>query len=480
MSKDILPRAWLGRILINSCAAFLIISASLTAQTLTTLHQFTALNSVFLNNDGAFPSAGLVQAGSILYGTAAQGGTAGGGTLFKINMDATGFGVLHAFTPANPNTGAPGDGAYPLGALILSGNALYGTTSSGGASDSGIVFKINIDGTAFVTLHAFTTPDPNTDTNTDGAFPWAGLILLGNTLYGTATQAGDSGAGTIFKVNTDGTGFARLHSFSALDAATGTNNDGAYPLGGVILFSNTLFGTTYRGGALGTGTVFRVNLDGSGFLTLHSVDGGSRGSLLIISNSIYGTTESGGTFGGGTVFKLNIDGTGFTNLQNFANDPGNGPWAGLTSTGTNLFGTTYGGGDSGQGSIFTLNLDGTGFTNLYSFASGSDGAHPQATVTPAVDSFFGTASEGGSGGDGAVFRLALTQSGSQQLQILVSGHNAVLSWPTNATGLSLQATTNLASSSSWIVVTTPPVVVDGLNTITDPITTSTKFYRLAQ
>ena len=66
----------------------------------------------------------------------------------------------------------------------------------------------------------------------DGANPRAGLILSGNTLYGTAVGGGSSGNGTVFAVNTDGTGFTNLHSFTAgSDNPYGgyTNSDGVNP-----------------------------------------------------------------------------------------------------------------------------------------------------------------------------------------------------------------------------------------------------------
>src|SRR2546428_47705 len=118
----------------------------------------------------------------------------------------------------------------------------------------------------FTTLHSFTATDPDTYANGDGAHPLAGLITnsSGNTLYGTAYVGGGSGAGTVFKLNTDGTGFTTLHSF------TFTNSDGGYPLTSLILSDNTLYGTARFGGREGNGTVFAVHTDGSGFTNLHS------------------------------------------------------------------------------------------------------------------------------------------------------------------------------------------------------------------
>jgi uncharacterized repeat protein (TIGR03803 family) len=76
--------------------------------------------------------------------------------------------------------------------LILSGNTLYGTTLAGGSSANGTVFAVNTDGTSFTVLHSFTAL--NNGTNSDGANPHAALVLSGNTLYGTAYTGGISGA----------------------------------------------------------------------------------------------------------------------------------------------------------------------------------------------------------------------------------------------------------------------------------------------
>src|ERR1019366_3403036 len=128
------------------------------------------------------------------------------------------------------------DGAYPVSGLILSGNILFGTAEYGGSSGAGTVFAVNTNGTGFTTLHTFTG-------GSDGAYPVAGLVLSGNTLYGTAYDGGSSDAGSVFAVNTNGTGFATLHSFAPLyyNSALGayTNSDGAGPQAGLILSGNT-------------------------------------------------------------------------------------------------------------------------------------------------------------------------------------------------------------------------------------------------
>src|SRR5512135_983633 len=86
------------------------------------------------------------------------------------SLCAQSFKTLHSFT------GSP-DGATP-GLLVLSGSTLYGTTSSGGISNRGTIFKINTDGTGYSILKDFLGPE--------GKSP-RGLWLNGDTLYGMAT-----------------------------------------------------------------------------------------------------------------------------------------------------------------------------------------------------------------------------------------------------------------------------------------------------
>src|SRR5438093_1208527 len=101
----------------------------------------------------------------------------------------------------------------------------------------------------FTTLYSFSARIPYTNdvggvfyTNSDGAGPGAGLLLSGNTLYGTASGGGSSGNGTVFAVNTDGTGFRTLHSFTAASCCLYSNFDGVFPetWSGLILEGNTL------------------------------------------------------------------------------------------------------------------------------------------------------------------------------------------------------------------------------------------------
>ena len=210
----------------------LMLAGRVTAQTFTTLYDFTSIyNPDETNSDGANPSAGLILSGNMLYGTAWEGGNGGedgngsSGTVFAVNTNGTGFTVLHTFAAGDYDDNdnfTNSDGANPQAGLILVGNTLYGTTFVGTVNGYGTIFKVNTDGTGFTTLHTFII--------SEGTEALAGLILSGNTLYGTASSGGvaTNGSGTVFAVNINGTGFTILHKFSSLDLF-GNNYDGAGP-----------------------------------------------------------------------------------------------------------------------------------------------------------------------------------------------------------------------------------------------------------
>jgi uncharacterized repeat protein (TIGR03803 family) len=465
---------------------------SARAQTLSPLHSFTGLS------DGGRPQAGLVLSGGVLSGTASLGGSADNGTVFSVNGDGTGFTNLHSFT-ALLNSSTNMDGANPGAGLLLSGGTLYGTASHGGTSGNGAVFKVNTDGTGFQNLHSFTATSI-VFANSDGAFPEAGLVLSSETLYGTASYGGPSGNGTVFKVKTDGTGFTTLHSFSATPSAPWTNADGAYPYGGLVLSGNTLYGTASSGGSSGNGTVFRINTDGTGFAKLHgftatsgtvstNADGAMPYAGLVLSNNtLYGTAAYGGRSGDGTVFKVNTDASGFAVLHSFTHgSDGAVPYGGLSLSGNILYGTAeYGGlGTPGSGTVFALYTDGGSFVTLYTFTAGSgsypritniDGAYPQAGLVLSGNTLYGTAWSGGGSGNGTVFKLSL----APRLSITSAGGNVIVTWPTNSIGATLESATSLASGTVWTNVPSGPVVVQGRNSVTEPVSAGQRFYRLSQ
>ncbi|HWY74747.1 MAG TPA: choice-of-anchor tandem repeat GloVer-containing protein, partial [Verrucomicrobiae bacterium] len=226
-----------------------------------------------------------------------------------------------------------------------------------------------------------------------------------------------------------------LHNFPAM--INSTNNDGANPQGGLTVSGSSLYGMSAYGGASGSGTIFKLNTDSSGFATLYN-------------------------------FSAAID---------YVNANGDFPVGGLVLSGDTLYGTTGLGGTVGDGTVFQLKTDGSGFLVLYTFVGGSDGYGP-AGVTLSGNALYGI--NFGSSGHARMFSLTLPVASRPSLGITLSGSNVILTWPTNVAGLTLQSTPSLVTPVVWTSVSSGPVVVNGLNTVTNTVVGAQQFYRLSQ
>jgi len=457
----------------------------LTAQTITVLHTFSqAPNWPLTNWDGAQPyHTGLALSGSTLYGTTYYGGTNASGTLFSVNTDGNGFAVLHTFTGSQAPDYTNLDGEYQQGGLAISGSALYGTALNGGTFSGGYgtVFSLSTNGAGFNTLHGF-------NGDSDGGNPLGPLVLSSNKLYGAAESGGAGGQGCVFSVDTDGTDFKVLHSL--------TNTDGELPYAGLLLLGNCLYGTADYGGAYGNGTVFSVNTDGTDFTVLHAFSRTSspsftnydgtypEGGLVLGGNTLYGTTTFGGAYDKGTLFSININGTGFRVIHTFTGSPDGWYPLALLSSGEALYGTAEAGGVADSGTIFSINTDGSKFTVLHTFSdyhnlsfTNIEGADPEGALVLSGSTLYGTTEYGGAYGNGTVFSLALP---GPQLTISSSGANVILRWPTNSAGFTLQYTMSLISPAVWTNVSPGSVVVNGQNAVTNPVSDTQKYYRLSK
>jgi uncharacterized repeat protein (TIGR03803 family) len=346
------------------------------------------------------------------------------------------FTDLHNFFPGvfNVTTGLTNsDGLLPWGGLVFSSNFLYGTAQEGGAWGSGTIFRVNADGTGFTNLHSFSAI--TNGSNWDGSTPIASLLLSGNTLYGTAEQGGTNQNGTVFSINTDGSQFTVLHTFSAFpDDGSNTNSDGAGPVGGLLISGGILYGTAVEGGHTidrgtieGEGTVFSLNTDGTGFTTLanmsigtNDLDGPST-TLVLSGNTLYGTSVGNGEANDagntdyGSVFSLNTDGSGLTNVYTFnGTNDGGSPHGGVILSGNTLYGTTLGANSNLYGTVFSLNTNGAGFNILYKFTGQGDGGFPIGGLVSSGNTLYGTTSHFGAGGavgEGTAFSLTTSGGG---------------------------------------------------------------------
>jgi uncharacterized repeat protein (TIGR03803 family) len=226
-------------------------------------------------------------------------------------------------------------------------------------------------------------------------------------------------------------------------------------------------------------------------MTLHTFEGGDGANpmagLILSGSTLFGTTRYGGVGGNGTVFAVNVDGSGFTNLYNFTGTDGANPVCRLILSGGTLYGTAARGGRWGNGTLFAINTDGTGFAALHNFAAGSrsgfltnqDGVYPAGNLVLSQNTLYGTAVSGGNEGWGTIFQMALPVA-PPRLTILRSGANVVLSWPTNDNGFKLQSSTELSSLTNWGAVFTTPFVQGEWNVLTNPLLDARRFFRLSQ
>ncbi|HXM45403.1 MAG TPA: choice-of-anchor tandem repeat GloVer-containing protein [Bryobacteraceae bacterium] len=373
------------------------------AQKYTVLHSFSGQPM-----DGAAPQAALLaDSDRNLYGTTFSGGASGAGVVFKV--DKTGEEtVLYSFTGGV-------DGGNPYAGLVRdSGGNLYGTTYFGGTFSSplcvsgcGVVFKLDATGTESV-LHSFTR-------GVDGANPYAGLLQdsAGN-LYGTTTLGGESGDGVVFKLDPTGN-YSVLHSFGGSSGAipnAGVILDSEGNLYGTASAEGT-GGNGCEGGGSSCGIVFK--LDPAGSLTvLHSFTGGADGGnpfagvILDEMGNLYGTTTDGGANSSccGVLFKLDPSGT-LTVLHTFTGGTdGGSPYAGLTRDAAgNLYGTATAGGVKDNGVVYKLDAAGN-FSVLYSFSGATSGDKPYGgVIRGSRGNLYGTTISGGRTSAGVIFWL---------------------------------------------------------------------------
>jgi len=273
------------------------------------LHSFNANGK-----DGFYPVTSLIlDAAGNLYGVAIDGGTYGNGAVFELTPKAGG-GWTEKVAFSFEASGMGGQGPT-FGLVFDAAGNLFGATFMGGAHGGGTVFELTPKaggGWTEKVLHSFN------NNGKDGWSPNGGLILdaAGN-LYGTTSEGGADNSGTVFELTPYASGAwaeKLLHSFND------NGMDGYFTTAGLIFdATGNLYGTTYDGGsgtvcAGGCGTVFEVTRSRSGGWTekvvhsfnLNGRDGGGPAAGLTIdaAGNLYGTTFYGGADNSGTVFEI--------------------------------------------------------------------------------------------------------------------------------------------------------------------------------
>jgi uncharacterized repeat protein (TIGR03803 family) len=400
-------------------------------------------------SDGAGPSGGLTAAGVMLYGVTGAGGTYDLGTIYSYNAATNKYAVLYNFS--GPRLGGQPDGAHPVGRLAYANGVLYGVTSAGfGAAASGT--NTCFDQAGCGTVFSFALgQNPATATDTiihtftgmnDGAGPRAGLIVSGNTLYGTTTFGGVPdpvtgslgcfgalGCGSIFSV-----GLAPSPTYTNLYFFNGGENDGAAPTteltdgGAGILYGNTQSGGGAGCGGGGCGTVYSLNVN----VAANGPRATVQPMLMTCFDGSLGAFPSG---------PLNVHRGVTSNTRNVHRGIGFGVSLGGNHTTTSTGNTACGPGSSAaapaagarsgsaqptaanptvQGEIFSVDLSTGNQTVLSNFIQAFDpttctpatctGAHPNGELVYLNGSLFGSTYSGGVYDSGTIFMLPLPAS----------------------------------------------------------------------
>jgi uncharacterized repeat protein (TIGR03803 family) len=351
-------------------------------------------------NDGANPWNTVVQgADGGLYGVTLMGGSGNDdGVIFRMKLDGSDYGILHQF-------GSPRDGRNPLCDLTAASDGLlYGTTAGGGTNGAGTIFRIAPDGSGYTVIRSFNNAADGAEPN--GLIEGSDGVLYGTTYHGPGNNYG----GIAFAINKDGTGYRLLHRFGPFNSVDGLQSTAPLMEGS----DHVLYGTTSTGGGGAVGSVFKVNRDGTGYQKLYGFGFGAAvinpfaGLVEGSDHALYGT----GGGGAGGVFKLNKDGTGYQNLAGFNGDE---PFAALVKGRDGaLYSVTFRGGlgFGSYGRVFRMNEDGSGFQVLHDFGGTvGDGQGPRAALFLASDgAFYSTTLDGGDFGHGTVYRLLVNHT----------------------------------------------------------------------
>jgi len=211
------------------------------------LHQFTPTEghaaSLLQSEDGRFYGCAVWPGTSLPNGQPLPSGI-----LYRMGASGDHFEVLYTFSQTNSN-GQNADGAECYEPLIeTKPGVFYGTTAFGGTNGNGVVFRFSLSNPdAVEVVHDFSAT--SNGTNSDGANPFARLTVADDgSMYSTASGGGENGNGVVYRIRPDGE-FTVLHTFSATNATTGANPDGAVPDYGVISkLGNSFIGAAAFGG----------------------------------------------------------------------------------------------------------------------------------------------------------------------------------------------------------------------------------------
>jgi uncharacterized repeat protein (TIGR03803 family) len=360
------------------------------------------------------------------------------GRLFRLARDGSSFTIVHSF---------PGTEGFPLTPIAIVRGAdqrLYGLTDKDGSAGRGTLFRINADGSRFALQWDFGVGSATEQ----GATPKSICAAPDGSLYGIVRQQGNAGAGVFRFTPTDGS-LAWLHTFDSstiadygtilrssdglLYGAVDTINTKIERLfrldtnGGNFALLNTLttsagsglgsaaltegpdgllYGVSTRNGASTLPFLFRLSRDGSMFQPLHDVTAGANPAQSPPFSLLAATNGQLYAYASNALFRCNPDGTGFQTIHTFSGTTFSQRL--IEGFDGNIYGALPFGGPAQRGSVFRIAPDGNGFAEVVTFSNEPiSGQAPVGSIVTGPDgAFCGLAQVGGDANRGTLFRVA--------------------------------------------------------------------------
>ena len=330
---------------------------------------FTTLHR-FGWQDGEGPAIFFQASDGLVYGTTSLGGTSNHGTLFRMDLSGE-VEILHSFEGGV-------DGSGPARLMKAADGKIYGTDGAG-ANGFGRIFRLDPSGDT-TTLHSF---DGDDGTGPEGLVEGSDGKLYGTTRYGGGVE------GTFFRIDTSG-------NFESLGVFSLWGNGMAYPNGPLVGRGDKFYGTTTEG-CHHMGCIFEATEDGVSIQYGFAEDG-SQGDypltpLTDADGQLWGTTSLAGENGLGTVFLTSPGWADLDTMHSFTDEEG--PPLSMSFAG-GVYGTTGPGSQMPKGSIFSMSD--SDLTTIYSFPGQMDGGYPTAPILASDGLLYGTA--------GLIYRLS--------------------------------------------------------------------------
>jgi len=380
---------------------------------------YQVVHSFSGGGDGGNPPSGMSFAGDGTYY-----GTAGAGALYRIRPDGSGYGNLW------PDDRRPLEGNQPTTALTVHTNGfLYGVASGGGNWGGGAIYRVKSDGSGYQTIYSF----PTNSISPPDSLPL--LMLPNGTILGISRSNSTYPSPALFSVSADGSGFLILQTnFSAEAWAMGADGR-LYGIRGEQIFQAASDGSAFQTiTTIARADRLLVTSDGRLVISaptpngrdsilwsirpsdrhlevLHDFGGDARGGIVTglsqgMGGWLYGVTGNSGRPGVGTVFRVSIDGSQFLSLHDFSSGeladgfPVGNPVVGVDGF---IYGIVSGGLNC---RVYRVQTDGRKFGWVPGFLSGTNGIQVVPDLVAAADgSAVGVTRNGGTLGHGSLFRI---------------------------------------------------------------------------